>query len=40
VTHWIHDDSSKDRFIFHVRDRDNYQSAMTAAMKSLLMSLP
>jgi hypothetical protein len=40
VTHWIGDDSSKDRFIFHVRDRDNYQSAMTAAMKSLLMSLP
>jgi hypothetical protein len=40
VTHWIGDDNSKDRFIFHVRDRDNYQSAMTAAMKSLLTALP
>jgi hypothetical protein len=40
VTHWLADDSSKDRFIFHVRDTDNYQSAMTGAMKSLLMALP
>jgi len=40
VTHWLHDDSSKDRFIFHVQDKDNYQSAMTAAMKSLLTALP
>lgn len=39
VTHWLADDSS-DRFIFHVRDMDNYQSAMTGAMKSLLMALP
>jgi hypothetical protein len=40
LTHWAHDDSSKDRFIFHVRDTDNYQSVMTGAMKSLLTSLP
>lgn len=40
VTHWIGDDSSKDRFIFHVRDTDNYQSAMIGAMKSLLTALP
>jgi len=40
VTHWVDDNSSKDRFIFHVRDTDNYQSAMTAAMKSLLTTLP
>jgi hypothetical protein len=40
VTHWVGDDSSKDRFIFHVRDTDNYQSAMTGAMKSLLTALP
>jgi hypothetical protein len=40
VTHWVHDDGSKDRFIFHVRDTGNYQPAMTGAMKSLLTSLP
>jgi len=40
VTHWAHNDSSKDRFIFHVRDTDSYQSAMTGAMKSLLTALP
>jgi hypothetical protein len=40
VTHWFGDNSSKDRFIFHVRDTDNYQSAMTGTMKSLLTALP
>jgi hypothetical protein len=40
VTEWAMDDKSKDRYIFHVRDVENYESAMTAAMKSLLMSLP
>jgi hypothetical protein len=40
VTRWTGDNNSKDRFIFHVRDTDNYQSAMTGAMKSLLMALP
>jgi len=40
VTRWTRDGSSKDRFIFHVRDTDNYQSAMTGAIKSLLTALP
>ena len=40
VTQWTPDDRSKHRFIFHVRDVDRYQSAMTTAMKSLLMTLP
>ncbi|HUV63118.1 MAG TPA: hypothetical protein VMW24_04415 [Sedimentisphaerales bacterium] len=40
LTQWVGDDSSKDRFIFHVRDTDSYQSAMTGAMKSLLTALP
>lgn len=40
VTQWTPDDSSKHRFIFHVRDVERYQSAMTTAMKSLLMTLP
>lgn len=40
LTHWVGDDGSKDRFIFHVRDTDNYQSAMTGAMKTLLTELP
>ena len=40
VTKWTHDDNSKRRFIFHVRDVNHYQSAMTTAMKSLLMAMP
>jgi hypothetical protein len=40
VTQWTHDNSSEDRFIFRVRDTNNYQSAMTGAMKSLLTALP
>ena len=39
LTRWTADNGSRDRFIFHVRDTKNYQSAMTAAMKSLLASL-
>ena len=39
VTEWTHDDSVRNRFIFHVRDANNYQSAITKAMKSLLMTL-
>ena len=38
VTKWTPDDSSKRRFIFHVRDVDHYQSAVTTAMKSLLLT--
>ncbi len=40
VTEWTDDNNATNRFIFHVRDVDNYQSAMTKAMKSLLMTLP
>ncbi|MHC4330224.1 MAG: nucleoside hydrolase [Planctomycetota bacterium] len=40
VTHWSHDENSTDRFIFHVRDTGNYQSAMTKAMKTLLVAVP
>lgn len=37
---WTADPGSTQRFIFHVRDTDRYRSAVTTAMKSLLMSLP
>jgi len=40
VTKWVPDGNSENRFIFHVRDTDHYQAAMTQAMKSLLMALP
>ena len=40
ITKWKRDNNSKGRFIFHVTDTQNYQSAMTRAMKSLLMTLP
>lgn len=40
VTEWAHDANSKNRFIFHVCDTAHYQSAITYAMKSLLLSLP
>jgi len=40
VTKWKHDGDSKNRFIFHVQDTNNYPSAMTKAMKSLLTVLP
>lgn len=37
---WTPDPSSTRRFIFHVRDTDNYRSAVTKAMKSLLTTMP
>jgi hypothetical protein len=40
VTTWSHDKAAKDRYIFHVSDTERYQSAMTNAMKTLLMELP
>ena len=40
VAKWKIDLNSKDRFLFHVLDIENYQSAMTKALKSLLVSLP
>jgi hypothetical protein len=39
-TTWRPDPKSNNRFIFHVRDRENYPEAMTIAMKSLLTALP
>ncbi|NLZ03555.1 MAG: twin-arginine translocation signal domain-containing protein [Phycisphaerae bacterium] len=40
VTRWTHDSKAKDRYIFHVRDLDRYQAAMTGALKALLLKLP
>jgi hypothetical protein len=40
VTTWSHDKATKNRYIFHVLDTERYQSAMTKAMKTLLMELP
>jgi hypothetical protein len=40
VTKWTHDNNATNRFIFHVRNTEKYQSIMTQAMKSLLMELP
>jgi len=40
IVEWKIDKNSKDRFLFHVLDIENYQSAMVEALKSLLMNLP
>ncbi|MBI5397027.1 MAG: hypothetical protein HZA91_17150 [Verrucomicrobia bacterium] len=40
VTEWTKAASAKDRFIFRVLDPEKYAAAMTAAMKSLLATLP
>jgi len=40
VTTWRPEPNSRNRFIFHVRDAQNYPTAMTKAMKSLLTKLP
>jgi hypothetical protein len=39
VTAWSPDAGSRDRFIFHVRDRKRYPAAMTAALGEILSSL-
>jgi len=39
VTGWSPDAGSRDRFLFHIRDRDRYPAAMTAALKGLLLTL-
>lgn len=39
ITEWTPDATARDRYIFHVRDLKNYQSAMTSALKSLLKTL-
>jgi inosine-uridine preferring nucleoside hydrolase len=40
VTQWSPVKTSKNRYIFHVRDVENYQTALTKAMKTLLIVLP
>ena len=40
VTRWERNETSKKRLMFHVQDTENYQFAMTRAMKSLLAALP
>jgi hypothetical protein len=39
ITEWAPDPKSRDRFIFHIRDKDRYAAAMTAALGELLGSL-
>ena len=39
-TSWVIKNESRDRFIFHVDDTVNYQSAMTLALKNMLLKLP
>jgi len=39
VTTWSPDAGSRDRFIFHVRDKERYPAAMTAALTWLLRAL-
>lgn len=40
VTRWKPTPSAKQRFLFHVRNREEYPAAMTAALRSLLQELP
>jgi hypothetical protein len=39
ITEWSDDPRSRDRFIFHIRQRDNYPAAMTVALTEALSSL-
>jgi hypothetical protein len=39
ITEWSPDPRSRDRYLFHVRDRDRYPGAMTAALGELLSTL-
>jgi hypothetical protein len=40
VAKWSSASRSSNRFVFHVRDKESYQAAMTKAMKALLTQLP
>ena len=40
ITEWTFAATARDRYIFHVRDTQHYQAAMTTALKSLLATLP
>ena len=39
ITEWSPDPASRDRFIIHIRDKERYPAAMTAALGELLSSL-
>ena len=39
-TQWVPDPTSRQRFVFHVRNTGHYAPAVTKAMKSLLTTLP
>jgi hypothetical protein len=40
ITQWHHDPQSKNRFLLHVGNRHDYQTAVTRAMGTLLTTLP
>jgi hypothetical protein len=40
ITNWQKANGPTGRYIFHVRDQSKYSSAMTAALKSMLLDLP
>jgi hypothetical protein len=40
ITNWQKANGSTGRYIFRVRDQSKYSSAMTAALKFMLLSLP
>ncbi len=40
ITEWSPDSGSRNRFLFHVRDSGRYPAALTAALRTLLCSLP
>ncbi len=40
LTKWTPGDGASNRYIYHVRDRENYIMAMTKAMKTVLKTLP
>ena len=40
ITTWTADPASRQRFLFNVHEPERYQSAMTAAMRALLSTLP
>jgi hypothetical protein len=39
ITEWTPDPGSRDRYLFHVRDRDRYAGALTSALGELLSTL-
>ena len=37
---WKHDTGVKNRYIFHITDPQNYETAMSIALRTLLQELP